>query len=180
MGLGVLGFSTLLIHLKSLWKGIPAHPLLIHVPVILVPVSVLGALAVAAWPALQNRYGTLLSIVAIIAMSSIFLAMGAGDQLAHATHDHDALLKAHAHAATTLEIVFIITTAVLILNFAAFRISNSHGPTGLKPLDLALGNPVSGYVLRGALVVLALISAYAVYHVGDLGAQHVWAGTLKS
>src|ERR1700678_4032326 len=76
-----LGFLTLPIRITTIFGGLPAHPLFIHVPVILIPLSVLGALACAARPAWLDRYGILLSATAIVAMSSIFLAMQAGAAL---------------------------------------------------------------------------------------------------
>ena len=48
--------------------------------------------------------------------------------------------------------------------------------TGLGIADSILGSRATYLALRVALVVLALVAAYYVYRVGDLGAQAVWAG----
>src|ERR1700753_2836424 len=78
---GFAGFVTLLIRVKTLWAGLPAHPLFVHVPVVLIPVCVLAALGCAARPTLLGRYGIPICATAIVAMSSIFLAMQAGGAL---------------------------------------------------------------------------------------------------
>ncbi len=180
-GLAFLGFLTLPIRVLTIYDGLPAHPLFIHVPVVLIPVSVLGALALAIRPAWFHRYGILLSVVAIVAMSSTFLAMQAGAALRDALHLQGPaanLIARHSHAAHILAIVFVLFTAVLIVTFAAHRISGGM-PTGLTIADRLLSPAASVIALRVALVVLALVSAYMVFKVGDLGAKAVWAGRLQ-
>jgi len=75
--------------------------------------------------------------------------------------------------------VFVVFTAVLILTFAAHRISGGS-PTGLGIADSLLGSKTSYLALRAGLVVLALVSAFLVYKVGDLGAKAVWDGRLQA
>jgi hypothetical protein len=150
--------------------------------VILIPVSVLGSLACVARPKWFDRYGILLCLGAIVAMSSIFLAMQAGGALSSALHLTGRaayLISRHSHYAHILAIVFVLFTAVLILSFAAHRISGGM-PTGLRIADTLLGAQISYLALRAALVVLALVSAFLVYKVGDLGAKAVWQGRLQA
>ncbi len=177
-GLAFLGFITVGIRMKTIYSGLPAHPLFIHVPVVLIPLSVLGGLACVARPRWFDRYGVLLCLCSIVAMSSIFLAMQAGSALRGAltlnpTQSH--LINRHSHAAHILAIDFVLFTACLILTFSADRISGGM-PTGLGIADTLLGSRAIYLALRVALVVLALVAAYYVYRVGDLGAKAVWAG----
>ncbi len=179
--LGFLGFLTLPIRITTVYSGLPAHPLFIHVPVVLIPVSVLGAIACVARPAWLARYGVLLSVTAIVAMSSTFLAMQAGAALRGALNLQGtaaSLIQRHSHAAHILAVVFVLFTAVLILTFAAQRISGGM-PTGLGIADRLLTPRISLVALRVVLIVLALVSAYMVFKVGDLGAKAVWAGRLQ-
>ncbi len=181
-GLAFLGFVTLGIRITTIYDGLPAHPLFIHVPVVLIPVSVLGALAVVARPGWLDRYGVLLCLCAIVAMSSIFLAMQAGAALEHALNLQGPaaqLISQHSHAAHILAVAFTAFTAVLILTFAAHRISGGR-PTGLQIADSILGSPTVYLALRAVLVVLALVCAFYVFRVGDLGAKAVWEGRLQA
>jgi hypothetical protein len=177
----LLGLLTLPVRITTIYGGLPAHPLFIHVPAVLIPVSVLGALVCVARPALLERYGIALSAVAIVGMSSIFLAMQAGAALEQALNlpgPAADLIHRHSHAAHLLAIVFVIFTGVLILAFAAQRIAGGR-PTGLWIVDRPLSSGASAVALRVALALLALGSAYLVFKVGDLGAKAVWQGRLQ-
>jgi hypothetical protein len=181
-GLGFLGFITLGIRMRTVYGGLPAHPLFIHVPVILIPLSVLGALVCVWRPEWLERYGIPLCLCAIAAMSSTFLAMQAGAALEPALHltGHAAqLIHEHSSAAHILAIAFVLFTAALILTFSAHRISGGR-PTGLRIADAVLGSRAIYLALRIGLVVLALLCAYYVYRVGDLGAKAVWDGRLRT
>jgi hypothetical protein len=181
-GLAVLGFATLLISFTTIYGNLPAHPLFVHVPVILIPLSVLGGLALTARPRWFDQYGILVCLCSIIAMSSIFLAINAGGKLQSALHLQGRaaqLINEHSSAATVLELGFIAFTAILILNFAAHRIGGGMA-TGLGILDGLGANAQVRRVLKVALVLLALFCAFYVYRVGDLGAKAVWQGRIQA
>lgn len=180
--LAFVGFITLAIRIRTIYSGLPFHPLILHVPVVLIPLSVLGALAVAARPAWLDRYGVLLCLCSIVAMSSVFLTMQAGGALESALNLQGQaahLISEHSQAAHILAIAFTAFTAILILTFAAHRISGGL-PTGLALADAPLGSRAVYLGLRVLLVILALVCAYYVFRVGDLGAKAVWAGRLSS
>src|ERR1700678_880381 len=84
--LGFLGFLTLPIRLTTLYSGLPAHPLFVHVPVVLIPTTVVVALVFMVRLEWLSRYGIALALVSIVAMSSIFLTMQAGAALRAALH----------------------------------------------------------------------------------------------
>lgn len=85
---GVLGFVTLPFRITTVYSGLPAHPLFLHVPVMLVPITVVAAIVLMVRPGWLERYGIALAIVSVIAMSSIFLTMEAGGALQDALHLH--------------------------------------------------------------------------------------------
>jgi hypothetical protein len=181
-GLGFLGFVTLLIRFRTIYGGLPAHPLFIHVPVVLIPVSVIGALVLTVRPSWTDRYGVLLCLCSIVGMSSIFLAMQAGGALQSALHLQGQaahLISEHSAAADVLAFCFTGFTAILILNFAAHRIGGGM-PTGLVVADTVLGDARVRLVLKVLLVILALVCAFYVFRVGDLGAKAVWQGRLQA
>lgn len=176
------GFITLLIRIKTVWGGLPAHPLFIHVPAVLVPVTVLAVLLCTVRPSTFERYGILICAVAIVAMSSIFLAMQAGAALEGALHLQGQalhLISEHAAAAKVLAVAFTLLTATVILNFASYRIRGGM-PTGLALADDLLGSEVIALLLRVVMVALTIVSAYYVFRVGDLGARAVWEGKLQA
>jgi hypothetical protein len=177
-----VGFITLLIRVTTVWGGLPAHPLFVHVPVILIPVTVLGTLVCIARPTTFDRYGVLLCAVSIIAMSSTFLAMQAGGALSHALNlqgEAAQLISQHSQAAKILAVGFTLMTAILILTFASHRIRGGM-PTGIGIADDLLGSTLLSQLLKVVLVVLALFCAFYIFRVGDLGARAVWAGRLQA
>ena len=181
-GLAFLGFVTLGIRLTTIYGGLPAHPLFVHVPVILIPTAIVTALVFMFRTDWFGRYGIALALVSIVAMSSVFLTMQAGAALSHALHlqgEAANLISEHSQAAHVLAIVFTLFTAVLILTFAAYRISGGK-PTGLGIADGLLGSRSTFQALRLLLVVLAIGAGFMTFRTGDLGAKAVWAGRLQA
>ncbi|MFZ0088738.1 MAG: DUF2231 domain-containing protein [Solirubrobacteraceae bacterium] len=180
--LGFVGFITLPIRITTVYSGLPAHPLFVHVPVILIPVTVVAAVVVMVRTEWLARYGIALAAVSIVGMSSVFLTLQAGSAL-RAELDLQGLaanlISQHAQAAHILAIVYVVFTAVLIITFAAYRISGGM-PTGLGIVDRPLSwRPVfSG--LRVALVLLAIGAGYMCFRTGDLGAKAVWQGRVQA
>jgi hypothetical protein len=180
--LAFLGFVTLPIRITTIYSGLPAHPLFVHVPVVLIPTTVVVAIVFMAKPEWLTRYGSALALVSILAMSSIFLAMQAGAALRGALNLHGqaaTLISEHSHAAHILAIVYVLFTATLIVTFAAQRISSGM-PTGLDILDKLLSSKALFNVLRVVLVLLAIVTGYMVFRTGDLGAKAVWEGRLQA
>jgi hypothetical protein len=179
--LAVLTFALIPIQINTIYSGLPAHPLFLHVPVILIPVAALAALALAARPRWFGRHGVWVGLVAVCALASTNLTMGAGEQLRSdlGGFDSGSLIDRHAHAASILRILLILFVAALLIAIAVWR---TDGPrvTGVRPVDGALAfvrrTAPFGVLLRVMVVVLAAASLYFVFHVGDLGAKAVWQG----
>jgi hypothetical protein len=181
-GLGILGFITLPIRITTIYGGLPAHPLFVHVPVILIPVTVVAALACMVKTEWFSRYGIALAVVSIGAMSSIFLTMQAGGALRSGLHLRGRaahLISEHSQAAHYLAFIYIAFTAVVIITFAAQRISGGN-PTGLGILDRVLGRRGMFTGLRLLLGLLCLAAAVMVFRVGDLGAKATWQGRIQA
>jgi hypothetical protein len=182
VALGFLGFLTLPIRINTIYSGLPAHPLFVHVPVVLIPTTIVAAIVCMIKPQWLSRYGIALAAVSIFAMSSVFLTMQAGAALRGALHLQEpaaSLISQHSQAAHILAIVYVAFTATLIVSFASRRISAGM-PTGLGIVDRLLA-PRSVFAASRVLVVLLAIGAgYMTFRTGDLGAKAVWAGRLQA
>jgi hypothetical protein len=179
--LALIGFLALPIRVMTIYGGLPAHPLFVHVPVILIPTTVVAALVCSVKPEWLSRYGIALALTSIVAMSSIFVTMQAGAALRGELHlqGHAAtLISEHSQAAHILAIVYVAFTATLIVTFAAQRISAGR-PTGLGILDGVLGSRSIFTALRVVLVLVAIGAGYMTFRTGDLGAKAVWQGRLQ-
>jgi hypothetical protein len=73
-----LGFLALPIRITTIYDGLPAHPLFVHVPVVLIPTTIVAAVVFVFKREWFVRYGIALAVVSIVAMSSIFLTMPTG------------------------------------------------------------------------------------------------------
>ena len=187
--LGLLTFALVPIQINTIYDGLPAHPLFLHVPVILIPVAGIAALVLAARPGLFERHGVWITAVAVVALGALNLTMGAGKALRRDLFGAGggfgggdaSLIARHEHAADLLRILFILFTAVLIISLAVYRARSDAPPVtgipGVDPLLVRVRALMPSLIpLRVALVVLSLLSLYFVFHTGDLGARAVWQG----
>ncbi len=180
--LAFLGFITVGIRITTIYGGLPAHPLFVHVPVVLIPTTIVAAIVLTLKPEWFSRYGVALAVVSIVAMSSTFLTMQAGAALRAALNlqgQAAKLIGEHSHAAHILAIIYVLFTATLIVTFGAMRISGGM-PTGLAVVDRLLSPRPVFTALRVALALLALGAGYMVFRTGDLGAKAVWEGRLQA
>ena len=69
MLLAFLGFLTLPIRITTIYSGLPAHPLFVHVPVVLIPTTIVAAIVFVVKPQWLTRYGIALALASIVAMS---------------------------------------------------------------------------------------------------------------
>lgn len=184
---GILTFALIPIHINTIYEGLPAHPLFVHVPVILIPVVGIGGLVLAAWPRLFAKHGVWLCALSVISLGALNLTMGAGEQLRadlglqNGGFGVSELIARHAHAAQILRIFMILFTAAMIVAVALSRHADGVR-TGVGWVDAVVGGTLR--LLRGlavpriALLLLALGTLYFVWKTGDLGARAVWAGRL--
>jgi len=182
-GLAVLSLALVPIRVTTIYSGLPAHPLFLHVPVILIPVATIWALVLVARPAWFVRSGVLLGILTVVALAGTFLTVGAGKALQSALHlsggfGPGALVARHAHAGELLRDFMILFTGAVIVALFAHRVAAGM-VSGWAWLDSVARHPAVLILLRVALAVLAIVCAYFVFHTGDLGAKAVWQGRLS-
>lgn len=106
--------------IKSL-NGLPAHPLLVHIPIVLVPLSTLGAVLML-WPRLRARIGWATVFVAGVATVATFLAVGSGEALGEAVEGRgsERLLEDHTEIGANLRpwilLLFLTVLTIMLLD----------------------------------------------------------------
>jgi hypothetical protein len=141
--------------------GVPAHPLLVHAVVVLIPLAVLGAVVLAVRPAWVRPYGLLVAAVALAGAVTATLAKLAGDQLEAAidvTAEFAPVIAQHGQ--------FGLFTVVAAWPFAV-----------LATAAAALGRRRSGAATRvvGALsAVSGLVAITVTVLAGHSGSAAVW------
>jgi hypothetical protein len=156
--------------------GLPLHALVVHAVVVLVPLAVLAAVAVAVWPAARRRFDWLAVAVAVVATVCIPVATSTGEGLRDRLAPNP-LIAAHAELGDQL----LIAVAPMTVALAGFvlltrRSRRTEGP-GAMVTGTSGWTRLATVVLAVAVVVLAAISAVQVVRIGDSGARAVWHDT---
>ena len=157
--------------------GLPAHPLLVHIPVVLVPLAAIIAIVFAFKPAWLDRFGWGLVALSGVGALGAILAAGSGESLDElqnkaetaAREDHFEL----GETARTIAIVFfVVVTAVVVLrHFARKRAANGTEQTGFWGL---LGSKAGAICIAAVLVLSAAAATYTISKAGHQGAKISW------
>ena len=156
--------------------GVPAHPLIVHAVVVLVPLAALGVLVIAASQRLRDHSGWLVAAAASLDVLLVPLATGSGESLQErllkARGAEDPLLTKHVQMGEQL-LPFVIAMAVgtvvivAIHHFVVRRADTSPRPAWAAP-----------WVIKVALL-LALVgsvgSLVQVARIGHSGAKAAWS-----
>ncbi|ALV32606.1 DUF2231 domain-containing protein [Streptomyces sp. CdTB01] len=151
----------------SLVNGLPAHVLLVHFVVVLVPLTAIAVVASAVWPSVARRMGVVLPVLALVTLASVPLTTSAGEWLEEHVGS-DALVRRHAELGDGLLPwalgLFVLAAAV----WWTTRRTSSSEQTGNR----------SASVVRIAAAVLSVVVAAGavvdVYRIGDSGAKAAW------
>jgi hypothetical protein len=99
--------------------GVPAHPLLVHATVVLVPLAALLVLFAALWPAARGRLGLVPLAAAVLAVPLVPLTTSTGEQLRDRLAETDAIRR-HAEMADGL-LPFVLLLAAAAAGIALTR-----------------------------------------------------------
>jgi hypothetical protein len=152
-------------------NGLPAHVLLVHAVVVLLPLAALLLVLTALSPALRRRLAGPNAILALLVVVLVPVTTSAGEWL-EGRLPPTALLLHHTELGDTA-IFYAIPIAVLALvvwwRGREERVAAAGGRTYLRPLSTTVTSVVA---------VLALVAAGAgvvgIYRIGDSGAQAAW------
>lgn len=142
--------------------GLPLHPLLVHAVVVLVPLSVLGTVAVALVPRWRATYGWLVVTASAVSFAAVPLTTRSGRNLRDSLSLGGPVLeKVNEHQQMGDRVIWAVG-AMFVLNLLLMLAHRAGRPTGQ----------------RTALAVLAtlaaLVSLVLVLITGHLGSTAVW------
>ena len=152
--------------------GLPAHPLFVHVPVVLIPLVGIGAIAMACSARVRDRYGWLVLAVAVVAGLSTQLASDSGEALRHSVAQ-SAALRRHVHIASSIRplilLLVLVALAVMLLDRRA---------QGAWPFSRMGAQSSFGLLTRAAAIVVTIVVAVGtnvrLFQIGDSGAKATW------
>jgi hypothetical protein len=134
--------------------GLPAHPLILHVPVVLVPVLGIATLIALVKP---DWFGIPLVVFAVVTLAATLLTVGAGQAFLESQPrlEGNPMMKDHEGAGETVRFCMVLLTAALL---------------GL----LWVKKGVAGTALKVVAVLMAVSALGFTIRAGHLGAKLVW------
>jgi uncharacterized membrane protein len=149
-------------------NGLPAHALLVHFVVVLVPLTALLVMVCAVWPAARRRlvWPTLILAAVITALTPI--TTEAGEWLFDLRRDPSPILREHAELGGWM-IYFSVALLVVAIALAVLHVLERRSDKR---------RVATKTILAILAVAVGISSMIQVYRVGDAGAQSVWGGEI--
>jgi uncharacterized membrane protein len=146
-------------------SGLPAHVLLVHALVVLVPLTSLLEVLCAVWPAARRHLVWLVLALAAVTTLLTPITANAGEWFYDQQQGHRAILNTHATLGSAMTYYSIALLAVAIVLSVVHR------------REVRAVTP--GRVVSVAVAVLAIAVSVAatvqIVRVGDSGARAVWS-----
>jgi hypothetical protein len=156
--------------------GLPAHPLLVHGAVVLVPLAAAGVALIAFWPAARFRLGyAVLAIAAAGAMTAV-LAQQSGEAFEDRVRETD-LIEKHTElgaTGTTAGIAVVVAALAVVATDVVLRMRAS---ADADPVARAAPSRVPSIVVGAIALVVATGGAIQIARIGHSGAEAVWNAT---
>ena len=144
--------------------GLPAHPLVVHAAVVLLPLAAVATLLCAAIPRLRRPYGPIALAVALAATLAVSWAQESGEELEEQV-DETELVEEHTEEGESV-LPWAIGVTVAAAAVAAI------------PLVARRRETLPTRAVTGVLVVVALVTGvgatWTIVEVGHSGAKATW------
>ena len=157
-------------------NGLPAHILLVHAIVVLLPLAALLLVLTAVWPAARRRLAGSNAILAVFVVVLVPITTSAGEWLERRVPS-STLLHDHTELGDTA-IFYAIPVAVLAVviwwrSREAAASATRH--TYLAPLSVTVTRIVAALAIAAAGT-----GVYGMYRIGDSGSKAAWTGNFSS
>jgi glucan phosphoethanolaminetransferase (alkaline phosphatase superfamily) len=149
--------------------GIPAHPLMVHVPVVLVPLCAIAAILMI-WPSWRPRIGWIAVVLSGVSLVFVQLAIDSGQALEESVKE-TRLLEQHTEMGESgrpwVFLLFVGLLAVMVLGIWLKRRAAANGTT-LAP------NPRAVMAVAIVTALIGIGASYQIYRIGHSGAKASW------
>jgi uncharacterized membrane protein len=149
--------------------GLPAHPLVVHAAVVLVPLAAVGVVVTAFWPEARRRLAWVVLGIAAVGLVTSFLAGESGESLEERVKETDAV-EEHAELGESgtfaAAAVFVGAAAVAGVEWSRRR----------RPEDPPWG-PRAAVATGVVAVVLSGVGTFQIARIGHSGAEATWGDT---
>lgn len=154
--------------------GLPAHVLVVHAVVVLVPLLALVSIAYVALPRFRSRLDWALVLLAVTAPVTAWVAVQSGEELTNvfiARGLQGPIVDQISEHSRYGELTFWYVLPLAIAAAGLLVVTSGHPRVPTPPRWV-------NHVLSVAVVVLAVVSLVYVTLTGHTGAEAVWGNTL--
>jgi hypothetical protein len=145
-------------------NGMPAHALLVHAIVVLVPLTALLEMLCALWPAARTRLVWLVLALAAVVAAATPLTIKAGEWLYNREEQPSDILVTHANRGHWM-ILFAIALLVVAIALAVLHWFETRSDRPRKAVAV---------IVAVLAIAVGVSSIVAVARTGDAGSQAVW------
>jgi hypothetical protein len=189
-------------------SGLPAHVLLIHVIIILIPLGALFTVLSAVWPAARHKLGFISPLTCLIALIFVPITTHAGewleDRLRKIQGGENPAIEKHANLGDSF---LPYAIGLFVVSAAVWWLGRKYELT-LRPVTATSSDPTpadggtgggtatatrtqpqtrlqalpqwASILLAVVAVAVAILVTWQLYRVGDSGAHAVWNGVANS
>ena len=144
--------------------GLPAHPLVVHAAVVLLPLAAVATLICAAVPRARRHYAPVALGVALVATIAVGLAQGSGEELEEQVDETELVEEHTEQGERVLPWAIGVTVAAAAVTAA---------PMVARRRPTASPRALTAVLVTLSLVVGAL-ATWTVVEVGHSGAKATW------
>jgi len=155
-------------------NGLPAHILLVHAIVVLLPLACALLVVTAAWPAARQHLAGFNALLAIGVLALVPITTDAGEWLERRVPE-TALLRDHTELGDT---ALWVAVPVAVIAPAIWWRGREAGAT--RRAFLAPRSSAISVIVLVVAVATAGIAVYDVYRTGDSGSKAAWHGQFSS
>lgn len=152
--------------------GLPAHPLLVHVPVVLIPLSLVGAVAMAVRPGWRQSLSIPTALIACAGALGAILASGSGEWLQERVTE-SGLIRDHGELGEMARNLAILT-AIALVTWAARELLVERGWLGDNVIGRLLSPKWVGTAAIVGSLLFGTLATVWVVRAGHTGAKAAW------
>jgi len=162
-------------------NGLPAHVLLVHAIVVLLPLSALLLVLSALWPAARGKLAGPNAILSVVVVVLVPITTDAGEWLERRVASTP-LVRTHTELGDTALWVAIPVAVLALVVWWRRRESlrTQAADTAARRTFLAPASTAVTVVLSVLAVMAAGAAVYDIYRIGDSGAQASWQNQFSS
>jgi uncharacterized membrane protein len=159
--------------------GLPTHPLVVHLPVVAIPLAAIGVLVMVIFPSWQQKIGIPVAVLAGLGFVGALMAAGSGEELEsslrRAGETISGTLEDHAEMGDAVQffagLFFVLVLAWVVFSWWRNRVGDEQSTRVLRKPK------VINIVLAVLVVGSGVAASWSVYVTGHSGAKSVWEQT---